>query len=250
MLELTHGRDYFSPSQLKKLVVSMSAFRSYLAREFKVSKAMDFGTLVHSLILEPDTVMDKYVVLDDAEIIKEIGGKRPTSTKKYAEFLSDFKKQAGTKMVVSRVDWGTAMLIVDKVEKLGLFDDTFVDGIPERKYFNTVKGFSHEFKGHCIIDYDRPDMSIDLKTTSKPLSKFRFDANEFGYDIQASLTRAMNGKDFYFVVVQTVEPFDVGFFSCSEAFLKRGDMKIQKAINRYRYHDGNIFNDELHQFEL
>ena len=104
-------------------------------------------------------------------------------------------------------------------------------------------------KGTAIVDYDKPEFSVDLKTTGKDISKFKFDANSMGYDIQARLTNGINGKPFVFVVVQTVAPYDIAVFTTSDFFLNRGEGKIQEALANYENYE-NEFSQQILYGEL
>lgn len=249
MVELRHGRDYFSPSQLKKLFVSVSSLTSYLKKKWATTSSMTLGTLVHCLILEPEEFSKRYIILDDRDVCKEIGGARPSSTKKYKDWLSAVAEDNKGKEFVSMKDMAIANKILKKCKATGIIEDYFTDGKAEVTVKGVAKGYDDEFDGLCIIDYDTDFVSIDLKTTSKPLSKFKYDANELGYDIQASITNSLNSKEFIFVVVQTVEPYDIGIYTCSEFFMNRGREKVNTALNNYKFYEdensSQVFNYEL-----
>lgn len=248
-LKLRHGKKYFSPSQLKKLYISVGQLNAYLSRDFQTTSQMEFGTLVHTLILEPHEFDSRYIVLDNSAICKEIGGARPTSTKKYAEWMESQLMIAGDKAIISKEDKDKAERIYDKAVMLGVIDTFFTGGESEKTVTGVSSGYDEDFDALCIIDYDSPFQSVDLKTTSKPLHKFRFDANELGYDIQASVTNSLNKKDFVFVVVQTVEPFDIGIFTCSEFFMNRGKQKVNTALANYSGYEDK-YSSSLLNFEL
>tara|TARA_R110000803_G_scaffold154286_1_gene219051 strand:- start:2480 stop:3112 length:633 start_codon:yes stop_codon:yes gene_type:complete len=210
---------------------------------------MTLGTLVHCLILEPQEFTKRYVVLDDREICNEIGGARPSSTKKYKEWLSGFAEENKGKELVTMKDMDIANKILKKAKSTGIIQEWFTDGKAEVTVKGVAKGYNEEFDGLCIIDYDTDFVSIDLKTTSKPLSKFKYDANELGYDIQASITNSLNNKEFIFVVVQTVEPYDIGIYTCSEFFMNRGKDKVNTALYNYKFYEDE-FSSQVFSYEL
>jgi len=248
-IELTHGKDYFSPSQLKKLFVSIGAFKSYLSREYTSSKQMDLGTAVHMMLLEPLKYSETYVYIDDSEICSQIGGKRPTATKLYAEWYEKILSENVGKVLLSKEQVDILEKIKTNCDTTGVSDTFFTDGEAEKTVTGVASGFDEDFDALCIIDYDTDFMSIDLKTTSKPLSKFKWDANDLGYDIQAAVTKSINNKDFVFVVVQTVAPYDIGVFTTSEYFMNRGVDKVNTALNNYKFYSNDNCSQVL-TFEL
>ena len=248
-LKLKHGKNYFSPSQLKKLYISIGQLQAYLTKQFTGTDAMKLGSAVHCVLLEPFDFDNRYIVLDDSKIVAEIGGARPTATKKYREWFNEFEAENKGKIFLTRKEKDIIDKIKQKCDISGITDTYFDSGEAENKITGTVIDFDQQFDALCIVDYDTEFMSVDLKTTSKPLHKFRYDANELGYDIQARLTNAINGKEFVFVVVQTVEPYDIGVFTCSESFMDRGKMKINKALDNYTEYEDN-FSTQILSFEL
>lgn len=237
---MRHGRNYFSPSQLKKLTISIGQLQMYIKRKFITTSSMNLGTAVHCAILEPFDYDDRFAVLDDDLICLEVGGKRPTSTSKYKEWLAEFESENKGKILLTKKEQDIVNTIVEKCEALGIIDAYFSGGEAEIETKGLVDEFLEDFDALCIIDYDTEFMSVDLKTTSKPLHKFKYDANELGYDIQAKLTNSINNKEFVFVVVQTVAPYDIGIFQCSDYFMDRGATKINQALANYsEYKDAN-----------
>ena len=249
VLKMKHGKDYFSPSQLKKLFISLGQLNAYLKKVWTASSSMELGTLVHLRLLEPEKYNKTIRVIDDKDICSEIGGARPTATKKYKEW------KAGLESEAKENDWilisGAQDFIINKIYRdcvmAGIIDDYFTGGEAEKTVTGIAQGFDEEFPALCIIDYDKDEVSVDLKTTSKELGKFHFDANSLGYDIQAATTNGVNGKPFIFVVVQTVEPYDIGVFTCSENFMERGVWKVNTALQNYEQYEDEFSSQIIYK---
>jgi len=235
-IEMTHGKEYFSPSQLKALYVSPGTFDNYINGVKKESDAMSFGTLLHLYLYEPQKFAKNYFVLDDSMIISELlqkGIKRPTATKDYKAWVEKGLRENEGKKAVSTNDFKKLNKIKDKLVITGTFEKFFTGGVPEQTITGVSEGFGVGFNALVRADYVMDDKVIDLKTTSKPLDKFIWEARDFGYDIQAALTMDLTLKPFMFVVVQTVEPFDIAVVTTSDEFLERGARKIKEALLNY-----------------
>ena len=229
----------------------------------------------------------KFFIVQDKDLTEEIGGKNPRGTVKYKKWYAEVEKENKGRTPV-RVDskvigniplssmykqWvieeqgrnkGLIPVDVKNATALKAIKDNLV--LSETELYDTfLQGGEAEvtiegdveigggndgvkFPALAIVDYDLPNVSVDLKTTSGTLDRFKWDAKKYGYDIQARLTSAINHKPFVFIVAQTVEPYDVGYFTCSGMFLHSGENKILEAIDNYELWKSGIvsvYSEEL-----
>jgi hypothetical protein len=78
----------------------------------------------------------------------------------------------------------------------------------------------------------------DLKTTSD-IKKFKRSANLYNYDSQAYIYQEIFGKPLVFLVIDKTTHM-LGVFRPTEDFIKRGERKVEKAIEVYR----NFFSED------
>ena len=98
--DLLSGAKSLSYSSLKNFAESPEMFIQYCLQERKQTDAMLFGTIVHCLVLEPMEFDKRYFVLDDAQIVSEIGGGNPRLTKVYKEWKAlQIENNRGKEMV-------------------------------------------------------------------------------------------------------------------------------------------------------
>ena len=101
---------------------------------------------------------------------------------------------------------------------------SMIDGLPFRGKADILNG----------------NVIIDLKTTAD-ITKFRWSAKHFSYDLQAALyTKLFDADAFIFVVVDK-NTKDIMVCDCSDEFMRTGLEKLEMAIERYKY----FFQDEI-----
>ena len=224
--------------------LSSSVLKHQLPEHYKTGgsqEALDFGTLFHAVVLEPDK-LDGYTVLD----AHEIAGNNPRTGKPYdaPQMTSRFKAavaeaaEAG-RIVVAREDWDRAhamrQAVLDHADAKALLIDG--EGHYEESAFATdISGA----KVKARFDRRIPGAIIDLKSTAaKPgASSLARAVIDYGYDLSAAhyleVARllGLDADTFWFVFVGKEAPHRVTVASLDEAFLLRGRVLRDRAIDR------------------
>ena len=227
------GKPHLSYSSLKYALGDMKLWEMYMKGQLKKeSEALQFGSLYDLLLFEPEKFADTYYTLDDSDIVADIGGKYPRSTKRYKEWKAEASQTAenADKQLAPAADVKKAKEMIQRLKDCGLYDQRFagdkyqvefnvdLDGVP-------LKGFLDCLQDDCIID----------SKSSRSISKFRYDVNSFSYDIQAYIyTKVFDIKDFYWVVQEKAYPFYPADVKCSDETLFKGEMKFHEALENIR----------------
>lgn len=205
-------------------------------------EALDFGTLVHTVVLEPDN-LSGYVVLDAAAVAgnnPKTGRPydSPTMTAKWKAAVAEAEQDGLT--VVSQADWETAhrmrdaILAHDQASGL-LFGDS--GGICEESAFVTdEQGIRHKAR----FDKRIPGGIIDLKTTaSKPgADSLARTIVDYGYDLSAVhyLTVAelleLDVQGFTWVFVDKSDQHRVSVVAAGPDWIERGRTLREQALRR------------------
>lgn len=223
--------EWFSSTQLK----------AALPEHYKTGgsqEALDFGTLVHSVVLEPDN-LGHYVPADADKIgVKSDGtpASAPTMTVAWKRFCAEAEQDGKT--VVAQADWAKAHAMRDAIAAHRDASTLLLgDGESEVSAFGIDEnGIRHKARFDRII----PGVIVDLKTTS---SKPGADALtrtvlDYGYDVSASHYLAvadllgLDVQGFGFVFVSKDERPRVTVCDLDAAFLDRGRRLRALAIER------------------
>lgn len=233
------GKGYVSASSLKYAVPSskdfdMMAWELNMKGELKkTGKHFTFGGLYDMLLLEPENVWDKYVVLKDEEICAEIGGKNPRATKKYKEWAAE---QSKGKELISWVEYNTAKVMVKRLNNAEVVDyntgevvslSRFIQGEPQKEFNDwigdvPVRGF---------LDVLGDGFITDVKTT-RSMKAFKYDVFDLNYDLQAFIyCSVFDIKDFYWLAQVKDKPYTCALIKASEETLARGEQKFNDAVS-------------------
>ena len=227
-------QDYLSSSRLK----------GYLPEHFRKpsgsTEALDFGTLFHTVVLEPDNLAE-YVALDAEKIgVKSDGtpALNPTMTAAWKKAVAEAESDGLT--VIAQADLDRALNMRDAILRHDtarrlLFEE---DGRAELSAFAVDEnGLRHKARFDRLIS----GVGIDLKSTSgKPgedaIARAVID---YGYDLSAGHYLAVAdllGLDlqaFAFVFVSKDDDPFVTVCDLDETFLARGRALREKAIRRH-----------------
>lgn len=189
--------------------------------------AQNFGTLVHSIILEPETVLTKFAVIPE-----EMNKRKKEWTDFQAEHLGkilvssdDYEKAKGMQSAVYRNKNAFALLQNGVAE-----DDIFAD--------DPITGVLLKIRP----DYFNRDFGVivDIKTTmdARPESFFR-DVYKYQYHVQDALYRDVaewagyTVKKFYFIAVEKEPPFGVRVYELDAHAIETGRNTYRAPLERY-----------------
>lgn len=206
------------------------------------SKALDFGSLCHDLILSPDEIKGKYLFADSDKL--------------------DFRLKKDKELKAQADEKG--LILIDKLtrseaEKLinnnFFFFDKFLDkknGDCELSYFGEYKGVMCKAR-FDYISKDRKSIA-DLKfLQSATKDDFSKAVANFGYYIQAAFYLELTGaNEFLFLAVEKTEPYLIGVYKLDTAALDLGKERVEKAIEIYKnkeYFAENFYFESVNQVD-
>jgi len=239
-------KKYVSNSMLKVFQKSgIKNYDKYLQGELKVtSKAFDIGSAFHCLILEPDHFHERFHIFDDEEKCVEISGKdwkannkKPRSTKAYKEWYAEEIKPIEDDPYTTILTQAEMDNLIKMEEALVNIEEAvnLINACDEKEsiYHNKLEGVAVKSK---IDGFKYDDFMIDLKTTSGSVKEFIDSCYKYAYDQQAGFySDVVEVKDFYFIVVESQYPYNVGVFKCGETFLERGKNKYKSGLQDLKY---------------
>lgn len=233
LLEERVGKPHLSYSSLKYALGDMRLWEMYMRGKLKKeSEALSFGSLYDLMLFEPDKFKDYYYTLDDSEIVAEIGGRSPRSTKRYKEWVAESSQvaQNAGKKLAPQADVKKANEMIERLKDSGLYDKRFAGGQYQVEFNVDLDGVP--LRG--FLDCLQEGSIIDSKS-SRGIDKFRYDVKSWSYDIQAYVyTKVFDIKDFYWVVQEKVYPFYCADVKCSDETLFSGEMKFHQALENIK----------------
>jgi len=210
-----------SASSIKDLVPPKSPRLWYYGGLKKDNEAaLRAGTLFHNAILEPD----KYEKLH----FSNLKSRGAAGFKKQEQEIDDVLYTDSEKQFNE--------VLVNAFKK----NDRAMSAIKDAKFEQPLAGYISNlpFRGKCDI-ITSENKIIDLKTTTKEMSDFKYTADSFGYDVQCYVYSKLLGVDssgFEFIVISK-NSLDIGFFPVDKSFLEQGKEKFDAAVDVYK----NIF---------
>lgn len=230
-------REYISSSGLKYMLNDPQEFYDYYItgkKKFKGSDAMDLGTYVHSLVLEPDDV-DQYVFFDGA--------------KRYGKAWDKFKEENKEKFILLRAAREKGFYCAEAIKDNEHAQELLKEGEAELTVTTTLLDVPVKVR----FDWLGSAHISDVKTSYKCGSIESIEAiiQERDYDLSAALYCDAYEKvrgiapDFSFIFVNTTD-FTVKTVKCSPELLENGRRKYKCALKRLKIarETGNYIPEE------
>jgi len=219
-----------SCSMLKGMLESPGHYQSALTARRVASKSMDFGTLVHLLVLEPHQLLSKAAIFP---------GANPTAAES-REFNAAHKGM----MVFDEPTFHMAEIARDKLlgqRVLGrLFGDFVAEGEPEASIYYTDPDTGVECRTRQ--DLRHPEAIFDVKTTTYAHTRewvrhalsLHYDMQAYMYSLADCLYSGIeNPRPFVFMTVENAYPLSTGARRAGVNFMVAGSRKYKHAITSY-----------------
>lgn len=262
-----HASPEFSSSQLKDILRSSAHFYSnniLKENERESKKHFDFGTLAHTLFLEPEQFENEFV----------IGPKFDRRTKEGKAEAAAWEAANQGKIIIDQEMLEGATRIAENLRTLSSYKIMQNNpGMAEASIFFTDPIYDLNLRvrpDYHIIPCDEfPNgLIMDVKTSTDARQfKFSKSCADFGYDISAAMYRegfqqyykTEEMPEFFFLVAESTAPFNVKQYRASSLFLSIGDQRYNKAkellaesliINEWKGYPTDLEDITLPQYML
>ena len=214
-------------SAAKHLLVSAAHYQAYINAPHEETKALRFGTFVHSAILEPHTLNDLYATAPDLD-------KR---TKQGKEDWAAFATANAGKTILDAEESATGHLVASfariALKNHGVkFDETEVmyhvdyNGIPLKAAIDGVAG----------------DYLWDIKTTDdasaagmlKAIRNYRYNLQAYWYRLVYELATGKRPLGFRFLFVEKEPPYATAVCEIGPELMSWAVSDFEKAVTLYR----------------
>ena len=203
------GKQFLSNSDISTLFNNPLA----LGEPSKESAAFLGGKYFHTAILEPDKLKSFKIIESTTR-----------NTKAYKEI-------SGGELCLLKHEVDKIEAMTDVVMQNKVCSDLIRGAEVEYEKPAVTELFGNKWKGKAdIINHD-DGVIVDLKTTAD-MNKFKSSAYRYNYDSQAYIYSKLFGYEFIFIVIDK-NSNQIGIFDCSNDFLDRGQLKVEKASEIY-----------------
>jgi len=213
------GKHAMSSSSIKLLQSPKSYYNITTYGDEKDSKALQIGTLIHTMILEPEMFAERFEVVDVQSRV----------AKAYKE-----ANAKSNKIVLTAKDYDDNMRIVDAALRNEHVLDLIRGCEFEKPEIQMLEGYA--FRAKADIYDARYNFMCDLKSCSE-INGFKYSADKYGYDVQAWIYCTMfqvPADNMKFLVIDKGS-LDIGIFDVKQSFLDKGYAKVKQSLQNYKH---------------
>ena len=225
-----HAIEALSASGAKMLLRSPAHYLAGKAKPMQPSPAMKLGTVVHTLILEPEKAAAEIAVCPKFDLRTTFGKKGQ----------ADFEASAEGKLVVNEDVYDRAARIADSVRGHGFVREQMLSGGGEAEAVMLWRQYDVACK--CRMDMLKGATIFDVKTCQDASPDgFARQIATYSYHVQAAHYaagyREVTGWDldrFVFVAVESEAPYAVGIYALDPRSLQSGRILMARAGVAYK----------------
>ena len=220
-------------TDIKTLLENPYLFKNGVKKE--PTDNLILGSVIHTLILEPQKLESEYIIMPELNL--------RTNADKAIKAELEAEAKATNKTLVKSEIYNQAEAVSKSFLNSSLSSFLRGEVKAEASFFGEIDGVKVKARPDLIL----PDQKIiiDFKTTSTSgggsADGFAKMAANFSYYIQVALYLEITEyNQFYFVVLETAEPYMVGCYKLDNEALEFGKSEIRRAIEIYK----NLFKYE------
>jgi len=211
------GKNALSSSAIKLLEKSPKSYNNIVRNgKEQNSTALQVGTFLHTMILEPHLFEERFEVINVqsrvAKAFKEGNAK-------------------SRKIVLTANEHDENMRLVDAALRNEYVLNVLSGSEFEVPQVQMLEGYA--FRAKADIYDKKYSFVADLKTT-REIDKFEWSAEKYGYDIQAFIYTTLFDVDTMQFVVIDKDSCDVGIFDVEDSFLNKGYKRLKEGIKHYK----------------
>jgi exodeoxyribonuclease VIII len=212
--------------------------------------AMAFGSLVHTLMLEPDTFNERYAISPDVN----------KTTKEGKAAYTAFTEANEGKEFISSKDYALATSMIKKAKSNPIVTDLLDLSEKEAMHTFEIMGVQCKMKADAINIFD--GCIIDIKTcTDASPTEFGRSAYNLNYLLQAAfyldgyyLATGTNLKRFIFIAMEKTAPYITAVYELTAEQLDLGRTKYLAALQTYKnclaIGNWEAYGDEIQPLQL
>jgi exodeoxyribonuclease VIII len=231
-------RDYLSYSALKAFAKSPNHYIRYVQGKIESTPAMDFGTMVHKAILEPEDFEECYAPAPYCDRRTKVGKQT------WMEFSAKCEEE--DIIPVKEIDFNRALRMRDAVWANEDCESVLEFTASEIGFTNEIDGVP--FKG--FFDAYAKNHVVDIKTTGNAsFGAFQKACSEHDYYLQATIYSCvadiLAGNDegdsrtnFFWIAVERDPPYNVAVYRFDPMDFWRVREKLTYLIGQFVNWDG------------
>lgn len=256
-----HSTEYISSSFVKN--ASKHSIKKALLPfdDASNAKALILGDAFHTLMESESNFDERFSVLDDADIVRQITEARPQI--KVPQMTSEYKKwleeQDQSKQMITLAEHNMLYNMKESVMFNASFTQLKMLGYQQLKEYSYFTKEPDERYG--LMFRIRPDLQIvekdgyrciiDYKTCQDAShSAFKKDFYKYRYDLQAVFycwVLGIDASNFYFVAVSKNEPYESAVYGLDDYTIAQAASDLHATLQyiadwRLDLHDGSIKN--------
>ena len=216
--------SYSSLAQFKK---SPNHLLAYWNKELKTTDAMQFGSLIHKMLLEPETFNNEFAVFEG---LRRAG-------KQWLEF----KEENEGKTLIKQQELDDANRIINNAMLHPVLNKMMQNKInTEIKLEWSYKDVNFLGFADLYTVYNNRNCIVDIKTTSDAGRKFERDLYYNDYKMQLAMYQDQYDKDtdVYIVAIETKTPFNVQVYKLDDSLLFKGWMDYDYYTEKFKEWNG------------